>query len=80
MLVLIMKMKKILTAALLLLAVLPSRGQKYDGVIDKSVALIGNDIVMLSEIEAEAQMERARGLAVDNPRPCGRQDRPLRDS
>lgn len=70
MLVLIMKMKKILTAALLLLAVLPLRGQKYDGVIDKSVALIGNDIVMLSEIEAEAQMERARGLAVDKTARC----------
>ena len=65
-----MKMKKILTAALLLLAVLPLRGQKYDGVIDKSVALIGNDIVMLSEIEAEAQMERARGLAVDKTARC----------
>ncbi|MBQ1709016.1 MAG: peptidylprolyl isomerase [Bacteroidales bacterium] len=63
-------MKKILTAALLLLAVLPLRGQKYDGVIDKSVALIGNDIVMLSEIEAEAQMERARGLAVDKTARC----------
>lgn len=70
MLVLNMKMKKILTAALLLLAVLPLRGQKYDGVIDKSVALIGNDIVMLSEIEAEAQMERARGLAVDKTARC----------
>lgn len=70
MLVLIMNMKKILIAALLLLAVLPLRGQKYDGVIDKSVALIGNDIVMLSEIEAEAQMERARGLAVDKTARC----------
>ena len=65
-----MKMKKILSAALLLLAVLPVRGQKYEGVIEKSVALVGNDIVMLSEIEAEAQMQRARGLSVDQSARC----------
>lgn len=65
-----MKMKKILSAALLLLAILPARGQKYDGIVEKSVALVGNDIVMLSEIEAEAQMERARGLSVDKSARC----------
>lgn len=70
MLVMKMKMKKILSAALLLLAILPARGQKYDGIVEKSVALVGNDIVMLSEIEAEAQMERARGLSVDKSARC----------
>ena len=70
MLVMKMKMKQILSAALLLLAFLPARGQKYDGVVEKSVALVGNDIVMLSEIEAEAQMERARGLSVDKSARC----------
>jgi len=69
-LVMKMKMKKILSVALLLLALLPARAQKYDGVIEKSVALVGNDIVMLSEIEAEAQMERARGLSVDKAARC----------
>jgi len=61
-----MQMKRILlAAAALLLTLLPLRAQKYDGVVDKSVALVGNDIVMLSDIEAEAQMMRARGLTVD---------------
>lgn len=65
-----MKMKKIFPVFLLLLAVLPARGQKYDGIVEKSVALVGNDIVMLSEIEAEAQMQRARGLSVDKSARC----------
>lgn len=65
-----MKMKKILTAFLLLAALLPARAQKYEGVVDKSVALIGNDIVMLSDVEQEAQMMRARGLTVDKAARC----------
>ena len=63
-------MKKILSLSLLLLLLLPARAQKYDGVVEKSVALIGNDIVMLSDIEAEAQMQRARGLTVDKSARC----------
>ena len=65
-----MKMKKIVPVILLLLAVLPAKGQKYDGVVEKSIALVGNDIVMLSEIEGEAQMQRARGLSVDKSARC----------
>lgn len=65
-----MRMKRIVTAVLLLLAGLPLSAQKYEGVVDKSVALIGNDIVMLSDIESEAQMQRARGLAVDKAGRC----------
>ena len=63
-------MKKIILPFLLLLLTLPLKAQKYDGVIDKSVALVGNDIVMLSDIESEAQMMRARGLAVDKTGRC----------
>ena len=59
-------MKKILLAVLVCaFPLLPARAQRYEGVIDKSVALIGNDIIMLSDIESEAQMMRAQGLAVD---------------
>ena len=66
-----MQMKKtVLAVMVLLMAALPSRAQKYDGVVEKSVALVGNDIVMLSEIEAEAQMMRARGLTVDQRARC----------
>ena len=63
-------MKKILTLTLLLSVLLPARAQKYEGVVEKTVALIGNDIVMLSDIESEAQMQRARGLTVDKSARC----------
>jgi peptidyl-prolyl cis-trans isomerase SurA len=64
-------MNKIFWAVtVLLLSLAPAAAQKYDGVVDKSVALIGNDIVMLSDIEAEAQMMRARGLVVDKSARC----------
>ena len=66
-----MQMKRtVLAVTVLLMAALPLRAQKYDGVVEKSVALIGNDIVMLSDIEAEAQMMRARGLTVDQRARC----------
>ena len=64
-------MKKIVWAVtVLILALTPAFAQKYEGVVDKSVALIGKDIVMLSDIEAEAQMMRARGLTVDKSARC----------
>ena len=65
-----MKMKKILTVAVIFSALVCARAQQYGGVVEKSVALVGNDIVMLSEIEAEAQMMRARGLSVDKSARC----------
>ena len=66
-----MQMNKILLAvAVLLVGILPLRAQRYEGVVDKSVALVGNDIVMLSDIESEAQMMRARGLTVDKSARC----------
>ena len=65
------RMKQILlAAAFLAAAVLPAGAQQYDGVIEKSVALIGNDIVMLSDVEAEAQMMRMRGLPTDRNARC----------
>ncbi len=64
-------MNKIVWAVtVLILSLAPAAAQKYDGVVDKSVALIGNDIVMLSDIESEAQMMRARGLVVDRSARC----------
>ena len=64
-------MNKIVWAVtVLILSIAPAAAQKYDGVVDKSVALIGNDIVMLSDIESEAQMMRARGLVVDRSARC----------
>lgn len=56
---------------ILLVICTDSFAQKYqDGLIDKTVALIGNDMVMLSELESEVQMLRARGLTADKSARC----------
>jgi len=62
-------------AVLLALAVfaagMPAYAQKYQGgLVDKSIALIGNEVIMLSQLESEAQLLRARGLTVDRAARC----------
>jgi len=44
--------------------------QKYSGVIDKSVAVVGNEGIMLSQIESEIQMMRAQGISADKNARC----------
>ena len=45
--------------------------QKYQkGLVDRTVALIGNDMIMLSQLESEAQMMSARGASVDQKARC----------
>ena len=63
--------RTLLPAVLLCLPLLPARAQKYtDGLIDKSVAVIGNDMIMLSQLESEVQMMRMRGQAADQKARC----------
>ena len=62
---------KVLVAAALLAVSVPSQAQKYsNGLVDKSVAVIGNELVTLSDIEKEVQMMRAQGLQVDRNARC----------
>ncbi|MCQ2116135.1 MAG: peptidylprolyl isomerase [Bacteroidales bacterium] len=59
------------TAAAALLMCVAASAQKYsDGVIDKSVAVVGNEMIMLSQIEQEVQMMRAQGLMSDRNVRC----------
>ncbi len=44
--------------------------QKYQGVADKTVAVIGNEVICLSDIEAQVQMLRAQGQASDRNIRC----------
>ena len=63
--------RTLLPALLLCLPLLPTRAQKYtDGLVDKSVAVIGNDMIMLSQLESEVQMMRMRGQAADQKARC----------
>lgn len=56
----------LLTLALAILSFTNIEAQKYQaGLIDKSVALIGGDMILLSEIEGEVQMMMAQGVTSD---------------
>ena len=50
---------------------LPASAQRYpDGLVDKIVALVGNDAIMLSDIESEVQMMRVNGIVADRNARC----------
>lgn len=44
--------------------------QKYQGVVDKSIAVIGNELITLSDIENEVQMMTAQGHGSDRNIRC----------
>ncbi|MBQ9462527.1 MAG: peptidylprolyl isomerase [Bacteroidales bacterium] len=61
--------KTIVTLALLAVSLMAG-AQKYNGVIDKSVAVVGGELITLSEIEQEVQMLNARGFSSDRNIRC----------
>ncbi|MBR1869483.1 MAG: peptidylprolyl isomerase [Bacteroidales bacterium] len=67
-------MKNILSAALvavLLTTSVEAGAQKYkNGLVDKSVAVVGNELITLSNIEQEVQMMRAQGMSSDQGVRC----------
>ena len=66
-----MKIKTtIILAAALLALCMPASAQKYRGIVDKSVAVVGGELITLSEIEQEVQMMNARGYASDRNIRC----------
>ena len=66
-----MKMRNsFLVAAGLLLASLPLGAQKYKGVVDKTVAIVVGESILLSDVEAEVQQRRAGGSSSDKDLRC----------
>ena len=58
-------------AVAVLLSCLTASAQRYqNGLVDKIVALVGNDAIMLSDIEGEVQMMRVNGLVADRNARC----------
>ena len=51
-------------------ATINAAAQKYQGVVDKSVATVGGELITLSDIEQEVQMMQARGMASDRGIRC----------
>lgn len=58
-----MKNLGIITACLALTLMSASvSAQKYNGVVDKTVAVVGNEMISLSDVEAEVEIMRAQGM------------------
>lgn len=69
-----MKMNRIISSALALVAFcglgLSASAQRYSGVVDKTIAVVGNEMISLSEIEAQVQVLRAEGRSSDKALRC----------
>ncbi len=65
-----MTMKHIILTAAALAACLTLSAQKYKGVVDKSVAVVGGETILLSDVESEVQQLRASGAASDKDMRC----------
>lgn len=64
-------MKKILIIAIALFSAFVSGAQSYTGgLVDKTVAVVGDEMVLLSTIESEVQMMRAQGMGSDQNMRC----------
>ena len=62
---------KIVLAAALVLVAPGLKAQKYgNGIIDKPVAVIGNEVILISDIESEVQRMRAQGMVADRDVRC----------
>lgn len=48
----------------------PLSAQKYNGVVDKTVAVVGNEMIRLSDLESEVQMVNAQGYSSDKNIRC----------
>ena len=60
-----MKYLRFVTAVVLMgISVLVSAQRYQNGVIDKTIAVVGNEMIMISQLEQEVQMMRASGSGV----------------
>lgn len=67
----IINIKSLVLIVTMIVLASPISAQKYNnGLIDKTVAMIGNDMVMLSQIESEVQMLSFQGYTGDKNLRC----------
>ena len=67
----ILWIKRLAAAVLLMAAALTASAQKYTGgLIDKTVAVVGNEVIMLSDLEDEVAMMKAYGMMSDKKGRC----------
>lgn len=63
-------MKRFFSIFILIATCVGMNAQKYEGLADKTVAVIGGEFVMLSDIEQEVRMMRTRGYSSDKALRC----------
>ncbi len=67
----ILWIKRLAAAVLFTAVALTASAQKYSGgLVDKTVAIVGNEVIMLSDIEDEVAMMRAYGMMSDKKGRC----------
>ncbi len=67
----ILCIKRFAVASALFAMSFAASAQKYpDGIIDKTVAVVGNEMIMISQLEEEVQMMRAYGMMSDRTGRC----------
>ncbi len=57
--------KRISACAVLATLALAASAQKYNGVIDKTIAIVGNEMISISNLEEEVRMARTQGKTSD---------------
>ena len=64
-------MKRLAAAVALAAVALSASAQKYSGgVIDKTIAVVGNEVILISDLEEEVDMMRAYGMMSDKKGRC----------
>ena len=67
----ISRIRKVAAALLLAAMSFNASAQKYsDGIIDKTIAVIGNEVIMISDLEDQVSMMRAYGMMSDKKGRC----------
>lgn len=61
---------KVLAIASVLCMSTVAQAQKYKGIVDKTIAVIGNEMITISDLEEEVQMMRAQGMMSDRNVRC----------
>ena len=66
-----LQVKRLVIAVAFALSAIAVSAQKYsDGLIDKTVAVVGNEMIMISDIEEEVAMMKAYGMMSDKKGRC----------
>ena len=56
--------------AITVVAISPVNAQKYEGIVDKTIAIVGDKAISLFDLESEIQVLKSQGYPVDKDTRC----------